>query len=319
MEKERATSSLYNPGRGIARWELLLREQLSPRKPDCRTPEDSARCACGGGDRVLELCQIIDESARTIDSLLPYPARWRGQLRRELLGYCAGAEAIRYRDTFDWVVSAREPATEDRTVEIHQRAVGWRDYRTRHLWVDHGYRHPEPEEIPKLMRLTFARLDDADSAWPVPARALGLHLDLLTTHPFTDGNGRTARLAAAGVLARHGYKSTLITAVEQFFHPAPRRYLEALDHYRFARSCRTRTIEQLLVAMAASSAAAAWARGNGLSPAQVAAPDHVAQRWLLAQLQRIDTEERDARDVTVAADLLRWPQMLLNQIPDIYF
>ena len=313
LAKECATSSLYSPGSAMARWAVLLREQLSQRQPRCRTPEDSARCSCGAGDRVLELCQAIDDSARVVDSGLPRPARWRGQLRRELLGHCAGTEAIRYRDAFDWVVSSREPATEDHTIELHERAVGWRDYRTCHLWVDDGYRHPGPEEIPKLMRLTFARLNGADSAWPVPALALSLHLDLLTAHPFTDGNGRTARLAATSVLVRQGYKSTLLTAVEQFFHRAPRGYLESLDHYRFARACRTRTIEQLLVAMAASSAGAAWARANGLSPARAAAPDcealsasglpgslrDVARRSLLAQLQRIRIEEREARDNSI--------------------
>jgi Fic/DOC family protein len=301
---------VHNSGAATARWAVMLREQLCPRQPRCPTPEDSARCSCGARDRVLELCQAIDDSARVVDSGLPRPARWRGQTRRELLGHCAGTEAVRYRNTFDWVVSTREPATEDRVIEIHERVLGSRAYRTCHVWVDDGYRHPGAEEIPKLMRLAFARLNGADSAWPVPARALGLHLDLVAAHPFTDGNGRTARLAAAGVLAGYGYKSTLLTAVEEFFHRAPRAYLESLVHYRSARACRTWTIEQLLVAMAASSAPAAWARANGLSSARASAPDYealsasrlpadlrdVARRSLLAQLQRIGMEEREARD-----------------------
>lgn len=68
-----------------------------------------------------------------------------------------------------------------------------------------------------------------------------------------------------------------------------------------------RTIEQLPIAMAASSAAAAWAKANGLLLTQVTAiddatpspgrlptgPGQLAQDALLAQLQRIDIEERD--------------------------
>jgi hypothetical protein len=288
-------------------YQQLLREQVDPRPPDCRTPEDSARCGCGAEDRVAQLGEIIDNAARVVDAKLAQPARWRGQTRRALLGYCAGDEAARYRDTFNWVVTAGQPVSEDYVIELHERAVGWRDYRTCHLWVDYGYRHPEPEEIPKLLGLAFGRLHDSGSTWPAAALALGLHLDLVTAHPFSDGNGRTTRLAASSVLASHGYKSTLMTAVEQFFHLAPQRYLELLDHYRFARACRTRTIEQLLIAMAASSAAAAWAKANGLLLTQVAAIDiagpspgrlptvagHLAHDALLAQLQRIDIEERD--------------------------
>ncbi|HEY5360683.1 MAG TPA: Fic family protein [Streptosporangiaceae bacterium] len=288
-------------------YQQLLREQVDPRPPGCRTPEDSARCRCGAEDRIAQLGEIIDNAARVIDAKLAHPARWRGQTRRALLGYCVGDEATRYRETFNWVVTTDEPVSEDYLIELHQRAVGWRDYRTCHLWVDYGYRHPEPEEIPRLLGLAFDRLNDAGSMWPAAALALGLHLDLVTAHPFSDGNGRTARLAASSILASHGYKSTLMTAVEQFFHLAPRRYLELLDHYRFARACRMRTIEQLLIAMAASSAAAAWAKANRLLLTQVTAiddatpspgrlpttPGQLAHHALLAQLQRIDIEERD--------------------------
>jgi hypothetical protein len=308
VEEPQTTSDKAQNQTVNLRWERLLCEQANPRRQECRTPENPARCLCGSGDRLTELCEIIDENARIVDSQLAHPARWRGQTRRELLGYCVGSEAMRYGDTFDWVVQTREPITEHRAIELHLRAVGWRAYRTCHLWVDHGYRHPEPDEIPKLLRLTFARLNDSDRQRPVAALALGLHLDFLTAHPFTDGNGRTARLAATGVLANHGYRSTLITAVEQFFHAAPLQYLQVLDDYRFARACRTRTIEQLLIAMAASSAGAAWAKVNGLSLAGMGATESgasaaggllisrsaAARRCLLAQLQRIELEERGA-------------------------
>src|SRR6185312_15228143 len=45
---------------------------------------------------------------------------------------------------------------------------------------------------------------------PNHAKVPGLHFDLLTVHPFEDGNGRTARLLQNLHLIREGFASTLI-------------------------------------------------------------------------------------------------------------
>jgi Fic family protein len=56
--------------------------------------------------------------------------------------------------------------------------------------------------------------EHARSDEPACLAAVRLHLKILTVHPFTDGNGRTARLLASMCLTHAGYKSTLLVAFE---------------------------------------------------------------------------------------------------------
>jgi hypothetical protein len=87
---------------------------------------------------------------------------------------------------------------------------------------------------------------------PVVAAA-ELHLDLLTIHPFPDGNGRTARTMEAAELARAGFRSTIFTAVDQRFEVSPRMYVELLDAFGRARICRSACVAGMLIAMATRS------------------------------------------------------------------
>lgn len=232
------------------------------RQVACTVPEDWSRCRC---DALLDIAAhttAIIDAAGIIDRKHAAAAPWRGHTRRESLGYGTSEEAARYQRAFDWAIAFTGPVNEDLVIEIHERAVGGRHYRQRHLWVSNGFRHPEPPEIAKLMSVAFRNYTQRCDPWPSPARALGLHLDILTAHPFDDGNGRSARIVAAVVLAQAGFRSTVFTAVDGHFEPFPHRYLEILDAYRFARICRGRTIEGLVDGMRAS-AARALARGPG--------------------------------------------------------
>ena len=79
---------------------------------------------------------------------------------------------------------------------------------------------PSPAEVPALM--------GAFSAWlgaspDVPETAFAAHRDLVGTHPFNDGNGRTARLLMSLVLIRGGYPPVAVRPVDR---PA---YIDALQ------------------------------------------------------------------------------------------
>lgn len=230
---------------------------MAARRPvACTAPEDWSRCRCGALSGIDQHVTALVAAARIVERDLAAPAPWNGRTRRESLGYGTGDEAARYQRTFDWAIRFTEPVTEDLIGEIHERAVGGRHYRECHLWTSTGFRHPEPPEIGRLMGVALQNHTQRCDSWPSPARALGLHLDLLTAHPFRDGNGRTARLAAAVVLAQAGFRATVFTAVDGHFELAPHRYLEILDAYRFARICRSRTIELLVRTMRARAARA---------------------------------------------------------------
>jgi len=77
------------------------------------------------------------------------------------------------------------------------------------------------------------RVLSAPSSVPPLVRSAQVHLDLLLIHPFGDGNGRSARLFASAILLNAGYRTTLVTAVEQHSADCPAEY------YRRFRSLGT--------------------------------------------------------------------------------
>lgn len=79
---------------------------------------------------------------------------------------------------------------------------------------------PSPVKIPTLMGEFGAWLAAAS---PTAENAVEAHWRLVAIHPFSDGNGRTARLLANLLLARGGY-APLVVAPEH-----RKRYLDALE------------------------------------------------------------------------------------------
>jgi Fic family protein len=82
---------------------------------------------------------------------------------------------------------------------------------------------PNPVKVPDLMELLFAEIQSITD--PVE-RAAKLHHGIARIHPFTDGNGRAARLAMNFVLLAAGYPPISIpTDLRQAYYNA----LEAAD------------------------------------------------------------------------------------------
>ncbi|MDD3744509.1 MAG: Fic family protein, partial [Lentimicrobiaceae bacterium] len=68
------------------------------------------------------------------------------------------------------------------------------------------YMPPEAKDVPILMGEMIAWLNKAEKEnIPIPIIASLIHYQLVTIHPFWDGNGRTARLLATFILHRGGY------------------------------------------------------------------------------------------------------------------
>ena len=82
---------------------------------------------------------------------------------------------------------------------------------------------PGPEQIPELMSAFADRIPDHRRKYhPVEFSAL-LHKELVTIHPFIDGNGRAARLLMNLAFLQDGYPIVIIPPVLK------RDYLNALD------------------------------------------------------------------------------------------
>ena len=231
--------------------------------PECDLAGRSA-CCCETRIYRDDLLRQLENQQLVVDSCLTRPARWRGPLRRDLYTHGVRGERERYAQAFD-ELTAYALANKDLQIdssmlcETHDRAVGGRVFRKGSLCAGrHDHVFPEPEEVPDLLGQLFERLRRPDMH-PVVAATLA-HLDLLTIHPFRDGNGRTARLLASVLLVRAGFRSSLFTAVEQFYHCAPTAYIATLDDFDAGRICHENCIARFVHAMVTRSSLAVWFR-----------------------------------------------------------
>jgi hypothetical protein len=212
------------------------------------------------------LATLVEQEHVIIDAHLDRAQPWRGRLRREVHGHGKPIDIARYVTSFDNLVSAESQSFLTLDVatlcEIHDVAVGGSEFRTVQLTVGRHHSFPTPANI---LTMVEAVIDKAiASEEPLPVAAARLHLDLLTIHPFLDGNGRTARLASALLLLQGGFRSTLLTAVEQHFHQTPGKYVEILDEYRYGEITEDECVAGLLQAMIVNAMYAAWFRQREL-------------------------------------------------------
>lgn len=86
-----------------------------------------------------------------------------------------------------------------------------------------SHRPPDAFEVPSLMRefISWIRKNEK-KLHPVQLAALSHHR-LVNIHPFTDGNGRTARLFMNVLLMQHGYPMAVILKNDR------KKYYQALD------------------------------------------------------------------------------------------
>lgn len=124
-------------------------------------------------------------------------------------------------DTFDNPEDAGRLRTSDDVV-VHDRR-------------DNTVLHQPPAwgELPeRLKRLcVFANMSEGDAPFVHPvARAILLHFMIGYDHPFSDGNGRTARALFYWAMARSGYWLIEFISISQFFRKAPSQYVRAYLH-----------------------------------------------------------------------------------------
>ena len=74
-------------------------------------------------------------------------------------------------------------------------------------------------------------------------QALALHYHFAAMHPFSDGNGRTARALEALMLQRAGLKDVLFIAMSNYYYEEKRAYLDALSAVRAQNHDLTRFLK----------------------------------------------------------------------------
>ena len=160
-----------------------------------------------------------------------------GKLLREVYEARNHDRALRMLERWAQVRPRSSPLTEQDLLEIHAQVFAdiapsfagkFRDARV----LISGTRFIPPgshkfgDLIPRMLGL--ANVD----GFPPALQAAELHYNLVAIHPFTDGNGRTARLLMNYHLLRHGYPLTIIEVGERA------EYLTALEEANTGRCGR---------------------------------------------------------------------------------
>jgi Fic family protein len=95
-----------------------------------------------------------------------------------------------------------------------------------------AYRGPDADEVPDLMAELVDWLQEGDLDVPVVVRAAMAHLNLVSIHPFRDGNGRISRIVQSLVLAREGLMSPEFSSIEEYLGAHTPAYYAALRALR---------------------------------------------------------------------------------------
>jgi Fic family protein len=100
-------------------------------------------------------------------------------------------------------------------------------YRLGPIWVSGApdnppvYTGPDAERVPALMDELCGWLEDGDPESPVLVRAAMAHLNLVSIHPWRDGNGRMARCLHTLLLARHLILAPEFSSIEEWLGSSP--------------------------------------------------------------------------------------------------
>jgi Fic family protein len=139
-------------------------------------------------------------------------------------------EAVDHYDALQWmrgIAAQTSPIGEDTVCELHRRIVVRSQPAIAGIYSLYPRRvagspviFPNPSKVPALMEEFGVWLSRAPSA---PVGAFEAHFRLTAIHPFSDGNGRTARLLMNLMLIRGGYPPVAV-------RPEDRKpYLDALE------------------------------------------------------------------------------------------
>jgi Fic family protein len=139
-------------------------------------------------------------------------------------------EAVDHYEAVQWMRELAAQATplgENTVCELHRRIVARSQPAVAGVYSPHPRRiagspviFPNPFRIPRLMEEFGAWLSSAPST---PEGAFEGHFRLTAIHPFSDGNGRAARLLMNLLLIRGGYPPVTVRPEDR------KTYLDALE------------------------------------------------------------------------------------------
>ncbi len=134
-------------------------------------------------------------------------------------------EALNHQKAFEFlegIVNKKTRITEDVIKDIHGIILSGIDndyagrYRNINVRILGAIKSPPRfEKVPKRMRKYVDYVNENPDKLDIIELAALIHYGLVEIHPFTDGNGRTARLIMNLFLMRHGYPVTMVLKVDR--------------------------------------------------------------------------------------------------------
>ncbi len=128
------------------------------------------------------------------------------------------------------LVDAKRPISEADLLELHKLVMSKIDesiagkYRSQQVYIE-GAAHVPPKagEVPHLMKEVIGMLNGHEKETGAIAAASKIHHKVAWVHPFTDGNGRVARLLLNLRLMRSGFPPVVLEKAKR------RAYYSALE------------------------------------------------------------------------------------------
>lgn len=150
-------------------------------------------------------------------------------------------EAVNHAQAFDWIKqlagSKRTDIAETHILEIHRLILQKIDDQNAGRYRSIPVRIagstvilPNPIKVPELME-KYIRWLHAAKDHPIKIAA-DAHFKLVTIHPFTDGNGRTARLVMNLLLTQSGYPPAIIRKEDR------KEYIDSIEAGQLGRSLK---------------------------------------------------------------------------------
>ena len=138
-------------------------------------------------------------------------------------------EAVNHAKAFDYIIDVLKSGktiNENTVLDIHKRLLSGVDdynagfYRNCPVRIS-GSRVilPNPMKVPDLMKEFFAKYEHIEEV----ADIIKLHLDFVSIHPFSDGNGRCARLLMNLLLMQNGFCPIIIRPRDR------KRYINSIE------------------------------------------------------------------------------------------
>ncbi len=159
-------------------------------------------------------------------------------------------EVINYREVMDYLENLSQEKKSDKNLynketllDIHKKTVegivpedqaeGFRDLQVtvrNSVTNEIFFRPPPPVEVKYLVEDFFNWLisDSANQTHPVLKAGI-THYVLVAIHPFTEGNGRTARAMTTLILMQENYNIRRLFALEEYFDRHAENYYNSLQ------------------------------------------------------------------------------------------